>query len=150
MISTETRLDAQRRVDADNRVYESLTRRVPAWSPIVKRSPTFSTPKYPLCVGIDDLSNDLVISATISGPLLSSAVLAALAQFHLEYTETLGEEGMDSHQQGQTLSLHDIPLQSFRMQRALEDRITVIESTAKKANETPKRGSWTTMSFKPY
>lgn len=54
---------------------------------------------------------------------------------HREYTVTLGEEGIDSHQQGQNPSLEDLLRQSLRMKRALTDLVVSVETSVEKSNE---------------
>lgn len=57
---------------------------------------------------------------------------------HRDDTGKLGEEGIDSRQKNQTLSLEDLLRQSLRMQHALTDHMTSVETAVKNSNEAAR------------
>lgn len=91
-----------------------------------------SRQKYKLPVGTDDVSKDRISSAVRAGSLRDATVWPALDQVNRHDTETPGEEGIDSRQQGQKQSFEYLLRQYLSMQRALIDRMTYIERSVEK------------------
>lgn len=67
-----------------------------------------------------------------------SSALSELDQVHSNDTDTIGEEGIDYHQRGQTISIEDLFHQFLSMKWSLKDVITVIDETEEKPREETK------------